>query len=95
MDDFDNLVGKKSVDTNTNSHDNHISEDDKGSREDLGAPKNNSSESEGSIKGNSTGHNESKQPKIKVPDVLVILKKNILELFIDQLGDAYAAVRDR
>ena len=94
MDDFDNLVGKKSSDTNTDNHDNPISGDDKESQEDLGTPKNNSSENEGSPQGNSSGRNENKKSKKdKGPDVIVILKMNILELFVDQIGDAYAAVK--
>lgn len=53
MDDFDNLIGKKSKDRNNNKN---------------------------SKKDNSWY-------------IINILKKNILELFTDQLGDTYAAVR--
>ena len=94
MDDFDNLVGKKSADTNTDSHNNSVAKDDKESQEDQGIPKNNSSQNEGSPQGNCSGRNEDKKSKKdKGPDVIVILKMNILELFVDQIGDAYAAVK--
>ena len=55
MDDPDNLVGKKSADPKTDYHDNPISGNDKESQEDLGTPKNNSSENEGSPQGNTLG----------------------------------------
>jgi hypothetical protein len=94
LNDFDNLVGKKSSDINTDFHDNTISGDDKDSREDLVIPKNTSLENEGSPQGNSSGRNENKRSKKeKGPDTIVILKMNILELFVDQIGDAYAAVK--
>ena len=94
MDDSDNLVGKKCSDTNTDYHDNPFSGDDKESQEDLGTPENNSSENEGSPQGNSYNSNENKKSKKdKGPDVIVILKMNILNLYVNQLGDAYAAVR--
>jgi hypothetical protein len=94
MDNFDNLVGKKSADINIDSHDDPLPRDDKDSHEDLGAPKNNSSEDEGTPQENSHHRDENKKSKNdKGPDVIAILKKNILELFVDQLGDAYAAVR--
>ena len=94
MDDSDNLVGKKSPDTNTDCHYNPISGDEKESQEDPGTPKNNSSGNEGSLQGNSSERNENKKPKKdKAPDIIVILKMNILGLFVDQIGDAYAAVK--
>jgi hypothetical protein len=93
MDNFDNLVGKRSADSNTDGHNDPISGDDKESQEDLGTPKNNSSENEGSLQRNSSGGNKNKKSKkVKGQDIIDELKKNIRELFVDQIGDAYAAV---
>ena len=86
MNDSDNLVGKKSAVTNTDYHDNPISGDDKESQEDLGTQKNNSSANEGSPQGKSSERNENKKSKNnKGPDVIAILKTNIVELFVDQI----------
>lgn len=93
MDNFDNLVGKRSADSNTDGHNDPISGDDKESQEDLGTPKNNSSENEGSLQRNSSGGNKNKKSKkVKGQDIIDELKKNIQELFVDQIGYAYAAV---
>jgi hypothetical protein len=93
MDDFDNLVGKKSADPDTDNHDDPISEDENESHEDLGTSKNNCPENKRSLENSSGPKGNKKSKKDRPPDDIAILEKNILELFVDQIGNTYAAVK--
>ena len=93
---FDELIGKKSPDPNIGNGNSIVSKNEVELPADIDTDKyldEQTYDVEGGIREESTSHNNKKSKGPKTLDLIDMLKNNIIELFVDQIGEAYAAIR--
>lgn len=95
MSSFDDLIGKKSPDVSIGNDNNDVSKNE-GLLADVDKSRNSVEKTNSEIdkKVGSTSHNKNKKTKrSNTLDVFDILSDSLTELFVDQIGEAHAAVR--
>ncbi|MGA7900926.1 MAG: hypothetical protein WCA39_18935 [Nitrososphaeraceae archaeon] len=94
---FDELIVKKSPDLNIGNDNSIVSKNEVELSTDIDSDKclaEQTYDVQAKIKEENASHNKNRKSKgPKTLDLIDILKNNIIELFVDQIGEAYAAIR--